>query len=394
MSSPEIHSDQSSNQKNKALPGLSSLVMSPEWLKEFRTEPDLSAAPALAGACIKVVGVGGCGGNALDHLINAKVTGASFIAVNCDGQDLQLTQAPKKIQIGRHLTQGLGAGMNPEIGRRAAEEARDDLYEVIKGADMVLITCGLGGGTGTGAAPVIAEIARNQSILTLAVVTQPFSFERAQRVRVAEIGLSRLKEAVDAVIVIPNDRLLEIAEKGISLTQAFSASNDVLRDAVKSIVELIVKPGIVNIDFADIKTILVGAGFAFIGMAMASGDDRAVEAAEKAVGHPLLAGSLENAQGILFAVAGGDDLALFEIREAARVITESIYPETKVIFGAFQDETLQSGSIKITVIAAGLPDPSSKIIAKKNIKHDLDPDDIDIPAFIRRRLARYEEKGK
>lgn len=309
------------------------------------------------GARIKVVGTGGSGGNAIDHMINSGVSGVDFIAVNCDVQDLRHNKAEKKINIGKNLTKGLGAGMNPAIGRQAAEETKNELQDALKNADMVFITCGLGGGTGTGASPIVAEVARNQGALTLGVVTRPFSFEGAERARIAEEGLRNLTEVVDAVIVIPNDRLLEVAGEKTTLSRAFALCDDVLKNAVQGISELIIKPGIINVDFADVKTIMAEAGPAIMGIGTASGDKRAEEAAKKAISSPLLDLSIDGARGILFAVAGGDDLTLSEINEAAQVITSSADPQAKIIFGAIRDEELNKGMMKITVIAVGFATP-------------------------------------
>ncbi len=326
------------------------------------------------GARIKVVGVGGSGGNAIDHMINSGVSGVDFVAVNCDVQDLHHSKAGSKIHIGKNLTKGLGAGMNPEIGRQAAEETKNEIQDALKGADIVFITCGLGGGTGTGASPIVAEAARSQGSLTLAVVTRPFSFEGAERARIAEEGLKNLLEIVDTVIVIPNDRLLEIAGGKTTLVQAFALCDDVLKNAVQGISELIVKPGIINVDFADVKTIMAEAGPAIMGIGMASGENRAVEAAKKAISSPLLDISIDGARGILFAVAGGDDMTLFEISEAAKIITASADPQAKIIFGAFRDENLNKGMIKIIVIAAGFENEGSNIITKERKGFDADAD--------------------
>lgn len=358
---------------------------------------------ALFGAHIKVVGVGGSGGNAIDHMINSGVAGVNFIAVNCDSQDLYHNKARKKIQIGKNLTHGLGAGMDIDVGRRAAEETRDELQDALKNADMVFITYGLGGGTGTGAAPIIAEMAKKQGALTLAVVTKPFSFEGALRAEMAEEGLENLIKAVDTVIVIPNDRLLKIVDKKTRLTNAFALCDDVLKNAVQGISELIIKPGIINLDFADIKTVMADAGPSIMGIGQAKGDNRAVEAAKKAISSPLLDISIDGATGVLFVVSGGEDLTLPEIKEAAEVITESVDPEAKIIFGAIHDPTLDEGKIKITVIAAGFPNQGSKIITKteeieKTEQSDsegnpIDENDMDIPAFMRRANSTKQRKS-
>ena len=313
------------------------------------------------GARIKVVGVGGSGGNAIDHMINSGVSGVDFIAINCDVQDLHHSKAGAKIHIGKNLTKGLGAGMNPEVGRRAAEETKNEIQDALKNANMVFITCGLGGGTGTGASPIIAEVARAQGSLTLAVVTKPFSFEGAERARIAEEGLERLIEVVDTVIVIPNDRLLEIADKKATLKSAFALCDDVLKNAVQGISELVIKPGIINLDFADVRTIMAEAGPAIMGIGQATGNKRAADAARKAISSPLLNISIEGARGILFAIAGGEDLTLHEMNEAAKIITKSVDPEAKIIFGVFHDKTLKKGELKITVIATGLTKPGLNI---------------------------------
>lgn len=322
-----------------------------------------SDQPSL-GARIKVVGVGGSGSNAINHMINSGVHGVDFIVANCDVQNLHHSKADKKVHIGKNLTRGLGAGMNPEVGRRAAEETKNEIQDALKGADMVFITCGLGGGTGTGASPIVAEAARSQDSLTLAVVTRPFSFEGAERARIAEEGLGQLIEVVDAVIIIPNDRLLESADKKTPMKNAFALCDDVLKNAVQGISELIIMPGIINLDFADVKTIIGDAGPAIMGIGSAQGDKRAEEAARKALSSPLLDISIDGARGILFAVAGGEDLTLSEINEAAKIITKSADPEAKIIFGAFQDDTINNDSIKITVIAAGFSNPAGTLRSK------------------------------
>ena len=311
------------------------------------------------GVRIQVIGVGGSGSNAVDHMIQCGVRGVDFISVNCDVHDLHRNKTEKKIQIGKNLTRGLGAGMNPDIGSLAAEETKDEIRDATKGVDMVVITCGLGGGTGTGASPIIAEVAKAQGSLVIAVVTKPFSFEGAERARIAEEGLKRLTEVVDTVIVIPNDRLLEIPNTKITLKDAFFLCDDVLKNAVQDIAELIVMPGIINIDFADVQAIMGDSGRAIMGTGTAKGDGRAKEAARKAISSPLLEISIDGARGILFAVSGGDDLTLFEIHEAAKIITDSVDPQAKIIFGAFRDDAVNKGFIKITVIAAGFSHPKS-----------------------------------
>jgi cell division protein FtsZ len=309
-------------------------------------------------ARIRVIGVGGSGKNATNHMINSQVKGVDFIAVNTDAQDLQHSLSKRKIHIGKNLTRGLGTGMNPDLGRRAAEETKEEIQEAIKGADMVFIAGGMGGGTGTGAAPIVAQTAKELGALTVGVVTRPFSFEGAQRIRLAEAGLEELRKQVDALIVIPNDRILAIAGKDTLAKNAFAMSDDILRQAVEGISDLITTPGIINVDFADIRSVMENAGSALMGVGTASGDNRAVEAAKAAINSPLLDISIHNAKGVLFAVAGGDDLGMLEIQEAARVITESIDPNARVIFGTIHDDKLKKNEIKVTVIATGFPDPS------------------------------------
>ncbi|PJE59815.1 MAG: cell division protein FtsZ [Candidatus Portnoybacteria bacterium CG10_big_fil_rev_8_21_14_0_10_44_7] len=304
-------------------------------------------------AKIKVIGVGGGGNHALSRMVVSKIQGVEFVAVNADAQDLHHCQAPQKLLIGKNLTKGLGAGMNPDIGRQAAEENRDEIQEVVKGADLVFVTYGLGGGVGTGAGPVVAEAAKDAGALTVAVVTRPFSFEGRQRAGIADEGLNYLRDKVDALITIPNDKLLHIIDKNTSLLDAFKIVDDVLRQGVQGISDLIVKPGMVNVDFADVRAIMQEAGSALMGIGRASGDDRAVEAAKAAINSPLLEVSIDGAKGVLFNVSGGGDLSMIEINEAAKVITESIDPDAKVIFGAVTDDKIKKGEIKVTVIATG-----------------------------------------
>ncbi len=311
-------------------------------------------------ARIKVIGVGGSGKNALNHMIDSGVKGVDFIVMNTDTQDLHNSLADKKIHIGRNLTKGLGAGMNPEIGKRAAEETKAEIQEALKGADMVFIACGMGGGTGTGAAPIVARAAKEQGVLTIGVVTKPFSFEGNQRLSLAENGLSELEQEVDALIVIPNDRLLTIASKDTGFKQAFAMCDEVLRQAVEGISELIINPGIMNVDFADIRAVLHDAGSALMGVGIASGEDRAKKAAIDAINSPLLDISITGARGVLINVSGGDDLGILEVHEAAKIITESIDAEAKVIFGMSQDDRLKKGEVKITVIATGFPTSMTK----------------------------------
>lgn len=307
-------------------------------------------------ARIKVIGVGGSGGNAINHMINEKVKGVDFIALNTDAQDLHQSLAPKKIHIGKNLTRGLGAGMNPDTGKKAAEETIEEIQGIIKGSDMVFIACGLGGGTGTGAAPIVAKTAKDQGALTVGVVTKPFTFEGSQRSRIAAEGLEALRKEVDAIIVVPNDRLLSIIDKNTSAASAFSMCDEILRQAVEGISDLITTPGIINVDFADIKAVMQNAGSALMGIGSAIGEKRAEEAAKNAINSPLLDISIQGARGVLFAIAGGDDLTMLEIRDAATVITESIDKEAKVIFGTIRDEKLKKGEVRVTVIASGFPE--------------------------------------
>ena len=306
-------------------------------------------------ARIKVIGVGGSGKNAINHMINAKVRGVEFIVMNTDTQDLHNSLADKKIHIGKNLTRGLGAGMNPEIGKRAAEETKAEIQDVIKGSDMVFIACGMGGGTGTGAAPIVARASKEQGILTVAVVTKPFFFEGNQRMRLAEEGLRELEKEVDAIIVIPNDKLMQIAGPDMGFRDAFALCDSVLQQAVEGISDLITTPGVINVDFADIKAIMADTGSALMGIGLGSGEGRATKAATEAINSPLLELSINGARGVLFAISGGDDLTIHEIQEAAKVITESIDKEAKVIFGTIRDDRLKKGEVKVTVIATGFP---------------------------------------
>jgi len=308
-----------------------------------------------AFARIKVIGVGNSGNNSVNHMIRSKVKNVEFIAVDTDAQKLHQSMAGKKIHIGKNITKGLGGGMNPEMGKKAAEETKEAIQESIKGADMVFVAGGKGGGTATGALPVVARIAKEQGILTIAVVTKPFGFEGAHRSRLAEQGLINLKEAVDAMIVIPNDRLLSIVSKETTFLSAFQICDDVLRQAVEGISDLITMPGIINVDFADVKTIMQNAGSALMGIGYGQGEKRAEEAAKMAINSPLLDISIEGAKGVLFAISGGSDLTMVEVQNAATIITESIDPDAKVIFGTINDERLKKGEIKVTVIATGFP---------------------------------------
>jgi cell division protein FtsZ len=311
-------------------------------------------------ARIKVIGVGGSGCNAINHMIAHKVRSVEFIAMNTDVQDLHKSLAEKKIHLGKNLTKGLGAGMNPEIGARAAEETKAEIQDAIKGADMVFIACGEGGGTGTGGAPIVARAAKEQGILTVAVVTKPFFFEGNQRMRLAEKGIEELEAEVDAIIVIPNDRLLALAGKDTTFKDAFAKCDEVLRQAVEGISELIASPGIINVDFADMKSVLTDAGTALMGVGTASGDGRAEKAAIQAINSPLLDISINGAKGVLFAISSNDDLIMSEFQDAAKVITESIDKDARVIIGTIFDERMKKGDIKITVIATGFPNEVGK----------------------------------
>ena len=308
-----------------------------------------------AFARIRVVGVGGSGKNAINHMVDSKVRGVDFITINTDAQDLHGSAAKKKIHIGKNLTRGLGAGMNPEIGKRASEETKEEIQQALKGSDMVFVACGMGGGTGTGAAPVIAKTAKEMGALTVAVVTKPFSFEGQQRMRLAEAGLDELRKEVDALIVIPNDRILATVAKDTTLKAAFAACDDILRQAVEGISDLITHPGIINVDFADVRAVMENSGSALMGVGIASGENRAAVAAKTAVSSPLLELSINGAKGVLFAIAGGDDLGMLEVHEAAKIITESVDPNAKIIFGAIKDEKLKKGEVHVTVIATGFP---------------------------------------
>lgn len=303
-------------------------------------------------AKIKVVGVGGGGNNAVNRMITAGLRGVDFIAVNCDAQALFLSKAQNRIQIGEKLTKGLGAGANPEIGQKAAEESRDQLIEELQGADMVFVTAGMGGGTGTGAAPIVADCARQAGALTVGVVTKPFSFEGKRRMNQAEAGIVNLKDRVDTLITIPNDRLLQVIDRRTSMLDAFRIADDVLRQGVQGISDLISVPGLINADFADVKTIMSNAGSALMGIGTAKGDNGAVEAAEAAIKSPLLEASIEGARGVLFNITGGKDLSLFDVNEASNAITEAVDPEANIIFGAVIDENLDD-EIRVTVIATG-----------------------------------------
>lgn len=316
-----------------------------------KVQPDVESF-----ARIRVVGCGGSGGNVINHMVNSKVKGVEFVAVNTDAQDLHRSLAKKKIHIGKNVTRGLGAGMNPEVGKRAAEETREELQEALKGSDMVFITCGLGGGTGTGAAPVVAQIAKDLGALTVAVVTKPFSFEGQQRMSIADAGLARLKEEVDAYIVISNDKLLTIVDQNTTSKSAFAMCDDILRQAVEGVSDVITTPGEINTDFNDIKAIMEGAGPALMGVGVADGDERAKEASEMAISSPLLDVSIAGSKGVLIVVSGSDDLGILEIQQAAEAVREGVDKNAKIIFGTMHDAKLKKGQIRVIVIATGFPE--------------------------------------
>ncbi len=311
-------------------------------------------------ARIRVVGAGGSGKNAVNHMINSKVDGIEFIAINTDAQDLHHSLAKRKIHIGKNVTRGLGAGMNPELGKRAAEETKEEIQEALKGADMVFLAGGPGGGTFSGSAPVIAKVAKEMGALTVAVVTKPFFFEGQQRMRIAEQAIDELRKTVDAIIIIPNDRILSTVSKETTARQAFGLCDEVLRQAVQGISDLITTPGDINVDFADVRAVLDNAGSALMGVGVGSGEKRAEEAAKAAINSPLLDISIHGAKGILFSVAGSDDVTMFEIQDAAKIITESADPNAKIIFGSIRDESIKKGELKVTVIASGFPEPNNR----------------------------------
>lgn len=318
--------------------------------------PLVVAAPQNYLAVIKVVGIGGGGVNAVNRMIEEGLKGVEFIAINTDAQALLMSDADVKLDVGRELTRGLGAGANPDVGRKAAEDHREEIEEVLKGADMVFVTAGEGGGTGTGGAPVVANIARSLGALTIGVVTRPFGFEGKRRATQAESGIAMLREEVDTLIVIPNDRLLSISDRQVSVLDAFKAADQVLLSGVQGITDLITTPGLINLDFADVKSVMSGAGSALMGIGSARGDDRAVAAAELAISSPLLEASIDGAHGVLLSIQGGSDLGLFEINEAAQLVANSAAPEANIIFGAVIDDAL-GDEVRVTVIAAGFDEP-------------------------------------
>lgn len=335
-------------------------------------------------AVIKVVGVGGAGNNAVNRMISTGLRGVEFVAINTDAQALTMSLSNNRIQIGAKLTKGLGAGGNPEIGQKAAEESRDEIVESIKGADMVFVTAGMGGGTGTGAAPIVAEIAKELGALTVGVVTKPFTFEGRRRAQQAEMGIENLRSKVDTLITIPNDKLLQVVDKNTSIVEAFRIADDVLRQGVQGISDLIAVPGLINLDFADVKTIMKDTGSALMGIGTASGENRAPEAARLAISSPLLETSIEGARGVLLNITGGTTLGLFEVNEAAEIIAQAVDPEANIIFGAVVDESLND-EVRVTVIATGFDRQPARKRSDLEIRPFTNHEDLDIPAFLRRR---------
>lgn len=340
-------------------------------------------------AVIKVVGVGGGGSNAVNRMIDAGLKGVEFISLNTDAQALALSQAATRLQVGSKLTKGLGAGANPDIGQKAAEESREHIADALKGADMVFITAGMGGGTGTGAAPVVAEVAKEVGALAVGVVTKPFTFEGRRRQSFAEKGTANLKSKVDTLITIPNDRLLQVVEKKTSILEAFRIADDVLRQGVQGISDLIAVPGLINLDFADVKTIMSEMGSALMGVGVSQGENRAQAAAKAAISSPLLETSIDGARGVLLNITGGPDLSLFEVNEAAEIVIQAADPEANIIFGAVIDEGLRD-EVRVTVIATGFSGERQRRVDPEapHVEVEIKPfstDDLDIPAFLRRR---------
>jgi len=326
------------------------------------------AAPQNYLAVIKVIGIGGGGVNAVNRMIEVGLKGVEFIAINTDAQALLMSDADVKLDVGRELTRGLGAGAQPEVGRQAAQDHQEEIEEVLKGADMVFVTAGEGGGTGTGGAPVVAQVAKGLGALTIGVVTRPFSFEGRRRAQQAEEGIEALRNECDTLIVIPNDRLLSISDRGVSVLDAFKSADQVLLSGVQGITDLITTPGLINLDFADVKAIMSGAGSALMGIGNARGDDRAAVAAEMAIASPLLEASMDGAHGVLLNISGGSDLGLFEINEAAQLVADAAHPEANIIFGAVIDDAL-GDEVRVTVIAAGFdagaPTPVRRIETRR-----------------------------
>ena len=342
-------------------------------------------------AKIKVVGVGGSGNSVVNRMIDAKIRGVEYIVINTDVQALHVSKAPIKLHIGKNITRGLGAGMDPEMGKKAAEENQNEIRDALKGVDMVFITCGLGGGTGTGAAPIVAEIAKDLGALTIAVVTKPFSFEGVKRSEIAEEALDELSSKVDSIIVVPNDKLLEIIDKKTSLLDAFAVSDNILKQGVGGIAELITVPGLINVDFADVKTIVSDAGTSLMGVGEAKGEDRAINAAKIAIENTLLDLSIDGAQGILFTITGSPDLTMHEVNEAAKVITQSGDPEAKVIFGAIIDENLKD-TVKVTVVATGFNNSIKKGLASS--LSSFEEEDFSMPEIDEKEDFFAEDKGE
>jgi len=349
-------------------------------------------------ATVKVIGVGGGGCNAIARMYHERIMGVEYLAVNTDAQHLIQMEIPTKVRIGDKLTRGLGVGGSPEIGREAAEESRDELYEAVREADMVFVAAGMGGGTGTGACPVVAEIARETGALTIAVVTKPFAFEGHKRRRQAEDGIQLLRDQVDSLIVIPNDRLLDMCEEDVTTDQAFKMADDVLRQGVQAIAELVTVSGIINLDFADVKSIMSGAGPAWMAIGSAKGENRAVEAANAAISSPMLDVSIEGAKGVLINVTGGSDLTLHEVHEAAAVIERVVDPNANIIFGMVQDLKMED-EVKVTIIATGFPTPETVQDHEDRISEMLrdalsdDESELDVPPFLRRYSAARRSNG-
>ena len=358
------------------------------------------SAERIGKATVKVIGVGGGGCNAVARMHRERLQGVEYLAVNTDAQHLLQSEIPVKVRIGDKLTRGLGAGGSPELGREAAEESREELYEAVRGEDMVFIAAGMGGGTGSGACPVVAEIAKETGALTIAVVTKPFNFEGHKRRKQADDGTQRLKEHVDSLIVIPNDRLLDMCEESITADAAFKLADEVLRQGVQSIAELVTVSGVINLDFADVKTIMSGAGPAWMAIGTAKGDNRAVEAAKAAISSPLLDVSIEGAKGVLFNVTGGSDLTLHEVHAAAEVIEQVVDPNANIIFGMVQDLKLDD-EVRITIIATGFPAADALIPNEDFLFSQLEmatvngSEDLDVPPFLRRlpTLRRRNRQG-
>ena len=351
--------------------------------------------PTVGSARIKVIGVGGGGNNAVNRMVQAGVRGVEFIAVNTDLQILGASAAAERIRIGPKLTRGLGAGADPEVGRQAAEESADLVSRALQGADMIFVTAGMGGGTGSGAAPVIAAAAKATGALTIGVVTKPFAFEGGHRSRQADEGIARLRACIDTVVVIPNDRLLKLAGRGTSLGDAFALADEVLRQSVQGISDLIAVPGLINLDFADVKTIMTDAGSAMMGIGEGTGEHRAADAAQKAIASPLLETTIEGARGVIFNITGGPDMAMYEVNEAAEMISRAVDPDAQIIFGASIDPAM-TGKVRVTVLAAGFGARRGYAAAaggyafetgggKLDAVAPLNMDDIDVPAFLRYR---------